>query len=96
MAAVGPRLWCGTKSGHIRVLQTGGVLLQWRAHSEAVVAIVPCATRVYTLSEDGSMKGWSSDLPGPYLESCRCVHIVIPTLTRGSDRMSDLDTRCNL
>lgn len=71
MAPVGHRLWAGTSQGCIRVLQPGGIFHQWRAYREPVIAICPCGSRVYTLSEDGALKGWSSDLPGPHLDSCR-------------------------
>lgn len=65
LALAGLRAWVGLASGTIRVYgDTGAAALrEWRAHAGAVVAITVAGSRVYTLGSDGSLYGWSSNVP---------------------------------
>ncbi|KAK9799381.1 hypothetical protein WJX73_007250 [Symbiochloris irregularis] len=72
-AAVGGRVWVGSSDGSVKVIGQGGQgsPVRWQAHSVAVVAMAQCGSRVYTLALDGSLKGWASDVPGPFDVECR-------------------------
>ena len=47
---------------------------EWQAHSMRVQAIVHAGSRVYTLSVDGTIRGWlSSCAGGVHSQQLRCV-----------------------
>jgi hypothetical protein len=62
LVTAGQRVWVGLVSGLIRVYGEG-LLREWQAHSGAVVAMTLAGTRVYTLGADGTLFGWSSNVP---------------------------------
>eukprot|EP00884_Botryococcus_braunii_P008578 jgi/Botrbrau1/17721/Bobra.0166s0143.1 len=62
LVTAGLRTWVGLASGTIRVYGDG-LLREWPAHAGAVVAMCMAGSRVYTLGSDGSLYGWSSNVP---------------------------------
>lgn len=62
----GPRLWVGYASGTVQVLDLDGILLgQWVAHSSPVIKMTVGAGYVFTLANNGSIRGWNITSPGP-------------------------------
>lgn len=62
----GSRIWVGYVSGTVQVLDLEGNLLGgWIAHDSPVINMTSGAGYVFTLANDGGIRGWNATSPGP-------------------------------
>lgn len=62
----GSRIWVGYGSGTVQVLDLEGNLLGgWIAHDSPVINMTSGAGYVFTLANDGGIRGWNTTSPGP-------------------------------
>eukprot|EP00898_Chlorokybus_atmophyticus_P007780 jgi/Chlat1/8002/Chrsp7S07754 len=65
ICAVGLRVWAGSATGSIRVLDgsNGGDLGAWKAHDAAVASMTSCGDYVFSLASTGHIRGWDARSP---------------------------------
>ncbi|KAK9091437.1 hypothetical protein Sjap_024614 [Stephania japonica] len=66
LCTFGSRIWVGYMSGTVHVLNLEGNLLGgWNAHSSPVISMAVGDGYVFTLANQGGIRGWSITSPGP-------------------------------
>ncbi|KAK9105882.1 hypothetical protein Scep_022726 [Stephania cephalantha] len=66
LCTFGSRIWVGYMSGTVHVLNLEGNLLGgWIAHSSPVISMAVGDGYVFTLANQGGIRGWSITSPGP-------------------------------
>ncbi|PSR98150.1 Type II inositol polyphosphate 5-phosphatase [Actinidia chinensis var. chinensis] len=66
LRAFGSRIWVGYASGTVQVLDLNGNLLGgWIAHNNPVIDMAVGASYIFTLANNGGVRGWNVTSPGP-------------------------------
>nr|XP_043632597.1 type II inositol polyphosphate 5-phosphatase 15 isoform X2 [Erigeron canadensis] len=66
LCTFGLRVWVGYASGTLHVLDLEGNLLgEWVAHRSSIIDMAVGSGYIFTLANDGGIRGWSISSPGP-------------------------------
>ncbi|KAL8247454.1 hypothetical protein R6Q59_008670 [Mikania micrantha] len=75
LCTFGLRLWVGYASGTLHVLDLDGNLLgEWVAHGSPIIDMAVGSCYIFTLANDGGIRGWSILTPGP-LDKVLCSEL---------------------
>ncbi|KAI3793604.1 hypothetical protein L1987_36224 [Smallanthus sonchifolius] len=66
LCTFGLRVWVGYASGTLQILDLDGNLLgEWVAHGSPIIDMAVARGYIFTLANDGGIRGWSLSTPGP-------------------------------